>query len=108
MALILLDKSSRLVGPEFVVGAFAGDEFGVRAVFDDATVFPDHDAIEVLDRAQTVGDDKRRAPEHKFFERLLDIMLASAVERTGCLVEDDNGRIFEHGAGDRDTLALSA
>ena len=38
----------------------------------------------------------------------LDLMLGLRVERRGGLVEKDDRRLAEHGAGDRETLALAA
>ena len=41
-------------------------------------------------------------------ERLLDRLLGAAVERAGRLVQDQDRRVLEQGAGDRDALLLAA
>ena len=41
-------------------------------------------------------------------ERLLDRRLGAAVERAGRLVEDQDRRVLEQGAGDGDALLLAA
>ena len=41
-------------------------------------------------------------------ERVLDLLLGVAVERAGRLVEDQDRRPFEDGAGDGDALLLAA
>ena len=41
-------------------------------------------------------------------ERRLDRFLGAAVERAGRLVEDQDRRVLEQGAGDRDALLLAA
>ena len=41
-------------------------------------------------------------------ERRLDRLLGAAVERAGRLVEDQDRRVLEQGAGDRDALLLAA
>ena len=42
------------------------------------------------------------------FERPLDPRFGFGVQRAGRLVEDQDRRILENGAGDRDALALAA
>ena len=47
-------------------------------------------------------------PAHEHVERVLHEAFALAVERAGGLVEDEDGRVFQDGAGDGDALALAA
>ena len=60
------------------------------------------------DRREPVGDDEGRPPLHQLGEALLDERLALAVERGGGLVQDQDPRIGEDRARDRDPLALAA
>jgi hypothetical protein len=55
-----------------------------------------------------VGDDQRRASLHQPLERLLHQPLAFGVERAGRLVEQQDRRVAQQRAGDRDALALPA
>ena len=48
-----------------------------------------------------------RLPRHAL-ERILDLVLGMAVERRGGLVEHQDGRRFQNGAGDRHALFLAA
>ena len=78
------------------------------AVFDDLAVLQDDDSVEAGHRRQPVGDDDRRASFHQVAESFLDHPLALGVQRRGRLVEDEDGRIGQDGAGDGDALPLSA
>ncbi len=55
-----------------------------------------------------MGDDDAGASLHEFGEGLLDGLLAFGVEGGGGFVENENGRVFEYGAGYAEALALSA
>ena len=80
------------------MGAALGDAAGV-----------DHaDAIGVLHGGEAVGDDQRGAALHEPLERLLDQVLALGVEGAGGLVEDEDARVLEDGAGDGHPLLLPA
>ena len=86
----------------------AREQVGVRALLDDASAVEHDDAVAVLDRRQPVRDDDRRAPAHQLFERRLDQPLRLGVERRGRLVEDQDRRVLEDRARDRDALPLAA
>ena len=88
--------------------AFAGHQRFVVANFDDTTAVENDQAVGVAQRRQAVGDGDRGAPAHEIVERLLDFLLGCCVDRGRGLVEDQDLRIDEQGAGDRDALALAA
>ena len=93
---------------KFPVVAAQGEEFLVRAALDDAAFVQDDDLVGVLDGAEAVGDGDGGAAGHELLEGLLDAALGLGVERGGGLVEDEDGRVLEDGAGDADALALAA
>src|SRR5687767_4824888 len=76
-------------------------------LYDTATV-EHEDLRRVLDRGETMGDDEHRPPLEQPIDRLLDEPLRFGIERGGRLVEDENRRIDEERARDRDALPLSA
>ena len=78
------------------------------AAFDDGATVHDDDFVGVADGGEAVGDDDAGAALHELVEGLLDDVFALGVEGTGGFVEDEDGRVFEDGAGDAETLALSA
>ena len=64
--------------------------------------------IRVLDGVQPVGHHDQGLAPYQTGDGLLDLRLALGVSEGGCLVQNDDGRLFEHGPGDGDALALSA
>ena len=86
-------------GPfEFVVGS---DRLDSSAVEQD-------DAIGDLDRGQVVRDQERGPALGEFFDRLADQKFVLDIDGAGGLVEDQDGGIAKHGAGECDALPLSA
>jgi len=55
-----------------------------------------------------VGDDQRRAADQYPVQRILDQRFGMRVQGAGRLVEDENARVSQDGAGDRDPLTLTA
>src|SRR5882672_3951982 len=83
-------------------------QVGMVAVLDDASVVEDQNAVELAHRRQTVGDDERRAAPHQRFHGVLDQGLRLAVETRGGFIQDQDRRIGQEGARNRDPLALAA
>ena len=84
------------------------EQLRVRAAFDDPALVEHDDLVGIDDGREAVGDDDRRAAARDAVERLLDRRLGAAVERAGRFVEDQDRRVLEQGAGDRDALLLAA
>lgn len=78
------------------------------AHFDDPAVIHEDHQIGLAHRRKAVGDDEGRAVLAQRIDRFLDTRLRLDVERTGRLVEDEDRRILEDGAGDGDALAFAA
>src|SRR3546814_8453754 len=57
---------------------------------------------------EAVGDDEGGAPADQLSQRLLNMALRLAVEGGGRLVEQQDGGVLQHGAGDGDALARTA
>jgi len=79
----------------------------VLADLDDVAVVHDQDQIGVLDRGQAVGDDEAGAPLHQILHAFLDQDLSAGVDRRGRLIQDQDLRIAQEGAGDRQQLLLA-
>ena len=69
--------------------------------FDNLTVVDDQDLIGIADCAQAVGDDKTGAPLHQPQERLLDACFGACVNAARCFVENQDARVGEDGASNR-------
>ena len=74
----------------------------------DAAGVEDKDAVGVLHRRQSVRNDERGAAFEEAVEGFLDEVLALGVEGARGFVEDEDLRVLQHGARDRDALLLAA
>ena len=90
------------------VARLGGHELDVRAVGDDPAAFDEHDAVGEADRRQPVRDHERGAAGQQRPERVVDVLLDLHVDRAGRVVEDEDRRVGQQGAGDRDPLALAS
>ena len=103
--------ASHRVGPHLLVehpaiGATERQQLLVCARLDDAAFFEDDDLVGVDDGREPVRDDERRAAGHQFAQRPLDRDLALGVQRRGRLVQEQDGRVAQDRARDRDPLLL--
>ena len=100
-------------GVEPGVLAAAGQQLGVAPLLDHPPLRQHHDPVGVADGGEPVGDHQggavaRRAEPHERLEGALHLALALGVEGAGGLVEDQDGRVLEEGAGDGEALPLAA
>src|SRR5262249_14979831 len=79
-----------------------------RAVLQHAARLHHHDAVEAAHGGEPMRDRDQGAPVHQLAQRIADRLLAIGVERRGRLVEQQDRRVLEEGAGDGDALALPA
>ena len=79
----------------------------MRALLDDAAVLEDDDQVGVADGREAVRDHERRPAGEEGAERPLDLPLGADVDRGSRLVEDQDARVGEQGARERDELALA-
>ncbi len=94
--------------PKPGVDAVSRQQFGARARFDHAAFFEDVDAIDVMDRAEPVRDDEGGEAPHQGVQRFHDLRFRLEVKRAGRLVEQEDRRVFQKGAGQADPLLLAA
>src|SRR5688500_12767076 len=80
----------------------------MAAALGDPALIEDDDLVGVDHGRQAVGDDDAGAARRDVVQRLLDRRLGAAVEGAGRLVEDQDRRGLEQGAGDGDALLLAA
>jgi hypothetical protein len=67
-----------------------------------------HHPIEIAQRRETMRDRDHGAAAHQPAERFADRFLGFAVERGGGLVQQQDRRVLQERARDRDALALAA
>src|SRR5258705_10376991 len=80
----------------------------MRAALDDAATFEHQDHVRIANRRQPVSDGQRRTVSRDLFQLRLDRFLRLRVERGRCFVEDQDRRLLENGARDRNALLFAA
>src|SRR6516225_969751 len=90
------------------IGAMGREELAVVADFDDVAALEYDQTVGFAERAEAVGDGNRCAAADELVEGLLNLSFGLRVDRRGGLVENQNPRVNEQRAGDRDSLALAA
>ena len=83
------------------------EQFLVRAAAVDVAVLDDVELVGVLDGRKAVGDDDERLALHELCHGFLDDGFVFGVGVGGCFVQNDDGCVFHHRAGDGDALALA-
>ena len=78
----------------------------MRAALGNFSIFHNENLVGLLDGSQPVGDRDDRLAARELGDGLLDEVLVFGVDARGCLVEDDNGCVFENRP--RDGRALIA
>ena len=94
--------------PEVRVLAARGDQLAVDAIFDDFALPQHHDPVEAGDCGEAMRDHDGSAPLHEVLQRSLDELLTFGVQRAGSFVQDQDGRICQNRARNRNSLPLSA
>ena len=83
----------------------------VRHGFPSSTIRPvldDDYPVGIVDRRQSVGDDKGGPVLHQVFQGLLDLSFRFGVKGRGGLVENQDRRVLQDRPGDGDPLAFAA
>ncbi|MPL60848.1 hypothetical protein SDC9_06410 [bioreactor metagenome] len=102
------EEAARLPAPVAGIEPLRRQQLGMAALFDDAAAVEHDDAVHLGDGRQPVRDGKHGLALHHPGQRLLDLRLDLAVERRGRLVQHQDRRVLEEGAGERDALPLPA
>src|SRR4051812_6091106 len=97
-----------LAAPHVGVEAVLHQQLGVTAAFGDPAAIEHDDLVGVDDGGEAMGDHDGGAAAAHLFQRALDLLLGAGVERAGRLVEQQDVRILENGAGDRHPLFFAA
>nr|GEU28367.1 hypothetical protein [Tanacetum cinerariifolium] len=91
-----------------VVRAFPGHQFIVAAFFHHHAAIHHHQAVRFCQRGQAVGNGNRRAALDQVFQRALDFLFRLGIDGSSRLVEDQDLRIDQQRARNRDALAFAA
>ncbi len=83
-------------------------QFLVRALGDKPALVEHRDPVGEPQRRAPVRDQQRGPARHDPVQGLVDLGLHPRVDRRGCVVENQDARVGEQGAGERHPLPLSA
>jgi len=95
-------------GDEGGVEAAAINEFFVRAFLGDTTLVEEADAVDLCRGGEAVSDHDDCVAAAESLEGLHERDFLTAIEAAGGLVEHEDWGAGEQGAGDSETLTLSA
>src|SRR5262249_36590229 len=93
---------------ELAVASALGEQLLVRAALDDLAALEHQNLNCAADGREAVRNDERRAAAAQRPQAVLNERLALAVEARGRFVEQQDARVRENRARDRDALALAA
>ena len=80
----------------------------MSAALDDMSVVQHKDLVGVANGFQPVSNHDDGLVMGQCLNSTLQFILILRVNAACCLVQNDDGRIFQHGAGDGNTLFLTA
>src|SRR5216684_1088377 len=80
----------------------------MSAAFDDAPMIQHEDLIHTLHRQQAMRDLQGGTPPREFIQSVQQRALSQGIKVSGGFVEDEDGCVFQEGAGNRQALALAA
>jgi hypothetical protein len=80
----------------------------VRSLLCYSSLIEDNDPVCVMDRGKAMGDDNRSPAFAECPECVDKKPFSLSIEGAGGFIENEDGRILQERAGDRETLAFSA
>src|SRR6266481_9986551 len=93
---------------ETVIRATPLEEFTVRSALDDLPLVEYENQVGVHDGRETVSDDEHRSSGEQTIDGLLNETLRFSIERGRRFIEDEQRRIDEKRASNRQSLTLTA
>src|SRR5580658_6348167 len=97
-----------LPGIEIVIATVQSIKFFVGAAFDNPSLFDDQDLIGSADGGKAMRDDEGGSSLHQVGKTLLDKLLRLGVKTRSSFVKNEDARLRQNCAGDRNPLALSS
>ena len=94
--------------PKLLIGRAASDQFAMRSEIHDPPLVEHQNGVAVGQRGQPVRHDHHGPPACHVREVGVDQRLALGIERASGLIQDQDARVVDQGASDRQPLALAA
>ena len=80
----------------------------MRPAFDDLSFVEHQNFIGVLHGGKTVRDHQNRLFLRQLFKGELNLMFVLSARKSGCFIQNDDRRVFQNGARQRDALIFAA
>src|SRR5215467_8983314 len=90
------------------VGPAASEKFGMCSAFANLPILQDEYSIRAANGSKAMSNYKGGAADHEIGEGLLDQHFGFGVELGSRFIEDENGRVLQYGARNRNALTLTA
>src|SRR3954464_2377119 len=90
------------------IASATAEQLVMPALLDDLSALDHQDRVGVHDGVQAMRDHDGGAVLAKMLDRLLNLFLGLGIERGGSFIEQDDRRVLDQRACDRDALALAA
>ena len=100
--------ATELRGIKLRVGSTSRQQFRVGALFDDASSIQHEDAVRAFDGGESMCDDEGGTTAHYFVQRRLYYALRLRIQCRGRLIQNQNRRVLQYRASNREALALSS
>ena len=78
----------------------------MSSLFDDLAVFNDDHVVGISNGGEAMGDDKTGSALHQAQKRFLNAGLGSCIYAGGGLIQNEDARVCQDGAGDGEQLTL--
>src|SRR5579883_912002 len=82
-------------------------QLAVRTLLDNLPVFENNDFVNIAQRAEAMGDHQDGAPDNELIQGVHHLRLSLDIQAGRRLVENQDRRVTQDGAGYRHALALS-
>ena len=90
------------------IGTLTVEQFLMRALFDNAGLVDNNNAIGMLNGGQAMGDDQSGAAARQLGQRLLNGQFGGGIERGCGFIQNQDGWVLEEDPGDGHALLLPA
>ena len=87
--------------------AFCGQQFFVRAAFDNLAVPHHENEVGIFYGGEPVCNDQRRAPLDDLFHGILYFLFRETVHRGGGFIQDENPGVAKQGTREGEKLFLA-
>ena len=105
---LAVGSAHQLCGDQLGVQALAFQQLLVTALLDGLAAVKHHNAVSIPNSRQPMRDDQGGASLHQALQSLPQVALAHRIQVRRGFVQNQHRRVLQQGAGNGDTLPLTA